>query len=377
MASHAPVRKRALFLTPEIPALGQGGGALRSESLLQYLRGKYEVDVVTFGVSFDLRHHSKAPVARLLRNGFRLLRSKPPLFDRFSGYEAQIMVSIPSTHYDLAVIEHFWCASYAPLLRPLCDRLVLDLHNIESQLARTHAAALAGPSQWAMGRFAAMFSDLERKWLPHFDTLLVTSAADRARIQHQDIMVFPNALPEVSVPLVPESNALVFSGNMEYHPNIEAVRWFTQQVWPQVRKRIPDAEWRLVGRNPEAVEKLVAGVPGIRLMGPVDDAVAALAQGKICVVPLLSGSGTRFKILEAWAAERAVVSTTLGAEGLGAAPGEHLLLADEPAAFADTIVALWSDPQQRNRLGKAGRKLYEDRFTWAAAWRDLDEQGGL
>ena len=150
--------KRCLFLTPERPALGQGGGALRSESLLQYLRHSYQVDVVTF----QLREHSRSLSAKLSRNAARLVRRKPPLFDRYSGYENQIQQSIPAPHYDLAVIEHFWCASYATLLRPLCDRLVLDLHNIESELARSHARAIAGPTKWAADQFARMYIDLER-----------------------------------------------------------------------------------------------------------------------------------------------------------------------------------------------------------------------
>jgi len=92
----------------------------------------------------------------------------------------------------------------------------------------------------------------------------------------------------------------------------------------------------------------------------------------VCVVPLLSGSGTRFKILEAWAAARAVVSTTLGAEGLGARPGRHLLIADDPAKFAEAIDRLIADADLRENLGEAGRALYLDQYTWPAAWRKLE-----
>ncbi len=366
MPPHSPER-RALFLTPEQPGLGQGGGALRSESLLRYLQRDYQVDVVTF----TLREHSKSTAARVLRNSSRLVRGTPPLFDRFSGYEAQIRASIPAAHYELAVIEHFWCASYATLLRPVCDRLILDLHNIESELARTHAAAVTGSARWASERFASMYRDLEREWLPKFDTLLVTSEADRARLQHPDIRVFPNAIPEVQLPVVAETDAIVFSGNLEYHPNIEAVRWFANAVWPLLRKSIP-AEWHLIGRNPHAIAPIVSSAQGVRVIGPVDDAIAALATGKVCVVPLLSGSGTRFKILEAWAAGRAVVSTTIGAEGLGAIDGQHLLLADTPESFAAAVVRLWNDPTLRASLGTSGRARYEHHFTWPSAWRALD-----
>jgi glycosyltransferase involved in cell wall biosynthesis len=105
----------------------------------------------------------------------------------------------------------------------------------------------------------------------------------------------------------------------------------------------------------------------------VDDAIAELAAAKVCIVPLLSGSGTRFKILEAWAAGRAVVSTTLGAEGLDARPGEHLLIADDPASFANAVIDALETPELRQRLGANGRAFYQQRFTWPAAWRALDD----
>jgi glycosyltransferase involved in cell wall biosynthesis len=237
-------------------------------------------------------------------------------------------------------------------------------------------------------------------------------------------------LPEIAKPDVAESDSIVFSGNLEYHPNIEAVKWFRNEVWPRVRTQLPfdpvwkvgadrslrprlvvsdpstqalneprpqeavDAgafnttsagrgpvqsrareqavRWRLIGRNPGAVAGIVAGDDRIDLVGPVDDAITEIARSKIAIVPLLSGSGTRFKILEAWAAARPVVSTSIGAEGLNAQAGEHLLIADNASDFAAAIARLLQDPELRRKLGEAGRALYLDRFTWPAAWRALD-----
>jgi glycosyltransferase involved in cell wall biosynthesis len=298
-----------------------------------------------------------------------LLRGAPPLFDRYSGYEDQLRARIGGSHYQLGVIEHFWCASYASVLREHCDKLVLDLHNIESELALTHARAARWPASWASRRFADAYRKLEREWLPQFDELLVTSETDRARISHPSVIVYPNALPETPQPAVSEEDCIVFSGNLEYHPNIEAVRWFRSQVWPLLRSR---TEWRLLGRNPEAIMNLVSGDSHIRVIGPVGDAVAELARARVCIVPLLSGSGTRFKILEAWAAGRAVISTSLGAEGLGAASGEHLILADDPQAFAAAVDRVYDDAALRLKLGRAGRALYLEKFTWPAAWKRLN-----
>jgi glycosyltransferase involved in cell wall biosynthesis len=374
MTPRAPAPgNRVLFLAPEEPTLGGGGGGLRSASLLEYLRTKYTVDVVTF----HLRPHSRHPAARILRNVGRLGRGVPPLFDRFSGYESQIAEQMAES-YSAAVVEHFWCASYARLLRTRCDNLVLDLHNIESELARTHARAAGWPMSLVSAQFARDYAHLERSWLPEFNAVLVASEDDLRHVEHANAVVYPNALPVIARPaLSTPAHAIVFTGNLEYHPNVEAVRWFRWRVWPLIREREPQLEWRLAGVNPEAIEAIVAGDARIRVLGPVEDAVATLAGAKLAVVPLLSGSGTRFKILEAWAAARAVVSTSIGAEGLGAHPGEHLLIADDAAAFAEAVVRLLNDDALATHLGEAGRQLYLDRFTWPVAWRMLEASGVL
>jgi polysaccharide biosynthesis protein PslH len=363
-------KARALFLSPEPLEHGGGGGALRSASLFEYLGKKYSVDLV----SFSLNRHSKKWAARAWRNFVRLARGVPPLFDRYSGYEKQMERQMRGS-YALAVVEHFWCASYEPILRTRCARLVLDLHNIESELAQTHAGAAPWPESWASVRFAEAYQRLEREWLPRFDAVLVASEEDRSRIRHPRARVYPNALPAMAVPAASEENCIVFSGNLEYHPNIEAVRWFREKIWPRVRERDPQLEWRLIGRNPEAVERLVRGDPRIRFTGAVENAVDQIARAKVCVVPLLSGSGTRFKILEAWAAGRAVVSTTLGAEGLQARDGQQLAIADSPEKFVESIMRLLADAGMRRSLGEAGRALYLKKFTWEAAWRSLEEAG--
>jgi glycosyltransferase involved in cell wall biosynthesis len=359
---------RALFLTPEEPRAGTGGGGLRSASLLEYLRRGYDVRVATF----DLPHHSRAFAARAWRNSVRLLRGVPPLVDRFSGYQQQISPYF-DRRYRVAVIEHFWCAPYAEEIRPHCDVLALDLHNVESELAATHAQATKGPEAMLHRRFAEAYRRLEEQWIPKFDVVLTASEADRIRIAHPNALVYPNALPWIGVPAVEAENCVIFSGNLEYHPNIEAVRWFAREIWPPLRANNDGLIWKLVGRNQEAVRSLVGSDPRIALTGPVDDAVAEIARARVVVVPLLSGSGTRFKIIEAWAAKRAVVSTPIGAEGLEAQDGKHLLLAKEN--FAQAVQKLLNNPRQAAALAESGRTLYEQKYTWPAAWKKLEGSG--
>jgi glycosyltransferase involved in cell wall biosynthesis len=351
-------QRSAFFLSPEAPSLQGGGGPMRSASLLEYLRRKYDVNVA----SFTLPHHSQSMTARVTRNAIRWVRGRPPLFDRYSGMEHQVILG---RHYDVAVIEHFWCASYAAAVRPHTDLLVLDLHNIESRLAHS----TGGP---AFRRFAHAYERLEREWLPRFDMILVASEEDRRHVNHPNVIVYPNALPEIDAPDVMEPSGIIFSGNLEYHSNVQAVRWFHKQVWPRVREH---TEWRIVGRNPHAIAGIIKGDDRIHVTGPVEDAMAHIAQAQVAIVPLLSGSGTRFKILEAWAARRAVVSTSIGAEGLGACPDEHLLIADDAKAFANHVLFALKTPEARTKLGENGRALYRERFTWRVAWRALEQAG--
>jgi glycosyltransferase involved in cell wall biosynthesis len=220
---------------------------------------------------------------------------------------------------------------------------------------------------------------LERRWLPRFSSVLATSEADAATVRtiapRAAVRVYPNAIPAAYLPercAFGREKVIVFSGNMEYHPNLSAVRFFRAGVWPRLRAEWPDLVWRLVGKNPEAIRTAVAGDPRIEVRGPVENAVCELARADIAVVPLLAGSGTRFKILEAWAAGLPVVSTTVGAEGLPARHEVEILLADGAPAFAQAVSRLLACTDLAERLAKAGRLLLQNEFTWEKAWRNLD-----
>jgi glycosyltransferase involved in cell wall biosynthesis len=388
-------KTKALFLSAEAPYPAIGGGPLRSASLLEYLARRYSVHVIVFRQAgeadpnlaipsgrverldvIDLPYHSKRPVARAIRNASRLVRNRPPLVDRFSGFGGRLSTLLAGEHYEAAVLEHFWCAPYIEQVRPHSNSAILDLHNIESAWHRTLADSESGLRSWALRRFATACVTLERRWLPKFDSILATSTNDaelaRRLAGATSVSVYPNALPQTPQPPRLERPEIVFSGNLEYPPNISAVRFFHERIWPLLKTRWPELRWRIVGKNPEAIRPFVAGEPRIQVTGFVEDAVAVLAGCQIAIIPLLAGSGTRVKILEAWAAGTPVVSTTLGAQGLDCIDGTDLLLADEPQHFADTITRLLMSPEERLRIGSAGRRLFEERYTWPAAWRTLD-----
>jgi polysaccharide biosynthesis protein PslH len=273
--------------------------------------------------------------------------------------------------YELAVIEHFWCAPYVGMLKPKSRRVVLDLHNVESVWLERAAAVESGLARAAAARWARRCRELEDELLGVFDVVLVPSEQDALAIGVPSV-VYPNALPSVPAPDVQAGESVVFSGNLEYHPNLAALRYFSRDIWPVLRQCRPNLEWRVLGRNDEQARRMLAELPGVRIVGPVDDALRSIAESRVAVVPLLSGSGTRVKILESWAAGVPVVSTTIGAEGLRVRSGEHLLIADDAGAFVRAICRLLDDAALASRVRKNGRALFETEFTWEAAWQRLD-----
>jgi glycosyltransferase involved in cell wall biosynthesis len=391
----ADSRPAALLLAPETPYPVAGGGALRTASLLHYLASRYEVDLIVFRqpdapdprdqlppslvralFPLELPRNRRTFAARALRNASRVARGVPPLVDRFSGFGDAIARAIAGRRYEVAVVEHFWCAPYWEQVAPHSRRTVLDLHNIESVLHARSATVEPAAEAFAHGVFERAARDLERTWLPRYSSVLATSDCDAAAARRiapaACVSVYPNAIPWTPPPPHIDEEAVVFSGNMEYHPNRSAVRFFRRDIWPQLRERWPKLVWRLVGKNPEAAKEFTTGDPRIELRGPVDDAVAELARCRVAVVPLLAASGTRLKILEAWAAGLPVVSTSIGAEGLHAHHGEHLLLADTAAAFVREVTRVLTCTDMRAQLGMAGRLLLEKEFTWEKAWDRLD-----
>ena len=389
------LKPAALLLAPETPYPLAGGGALRTASLLHHLARSYDVDLLVFrqpGAPHPAEHlpaglvrrlfvielpvNGRSFASRALRNAVRVTRAVPPLVDRFSGFHRIIEKHLAGTHYDIGIIEHFWCAPYQEQISKVCSRTILDLHNIESLLHQRCAEVEGNATAFAHGVFRRASLEMERAWMPRYSQVLAVSERDaelaRAIAPCAHISIYPNAIPSVPLPPRADDEAIVFSGNMEYHPNRSAVRFFRREVWPLLRSQWPRIVWRLVGKNPEAIREFTSGDPQIQVRGPVEDAVRELARARAAVVPLLAGSGTRLKILEAWAAGLPVVSTTLGAEGLSACDGEHLLLADGATAFAAAVSRLLACSDLRRNLGSSGRRLLEKEFTWETAWTKLN-----
>ncbi len=166
---------------------------------------------------------------------------------------------------------------------------------------------------------------------------------------------------------------IVFTGAMDYVPNVDAVRHFCQRIFPRIRQQVPHARFSIVGKSPAAPVRRLAAVPGVHVTGSVPDVRPFLRQAAVAVAPLRVARGIQNKVLEAMATGLPVVATSRAHEGLEARPGQHLFVEDDPANFADVVAGLLRTPGLRAEVGQAARKFVEAHHCWAASLAELDQ----
>ena len=259
--------------------------------------------------------------------------------------------------------------------------VVIDSHDVGYDLARQIAASAVSFGRRLHAKLN--WRKLAKEELGAYnaaDGVCVCSTADQKRLAADapsaNTFVIPNAAdvehlqPRASDP-PPDGRTVLFFGLLSTVPNVDGVLFFLREIWPLVAAGNPDARFVVVGANP-APEILAHAGPRVTIVGPVDDLRPHLSAAAVIAVPLRLGSGTRLKILEAWAMGRPVVSTSLGAEGLEGVAGQHLLIADDPAEFARAVLRVLAEPELAQSLGRAGRALAAERYSWHSAARSLE-----
>lgn len=275
---------------------------------------------------------------------------------------------LASQPFDLLAVENMAAAELLPPENALPS--VLTLFDMQSTLFQR--AREIYPTTWEDRLFywaeRAKIAHYERRNYARYDLAITMSEVDRRRLQRRcpdlSVEVVANGVdlgyfkPQ---PAAYDSQSVVYVGHYGYPPNADAAQYFVRTIWPLVRARVPEAQFIAVGMQPPAD---LADHPGVTVTGAVPDVRPYLAEAAAVVAPLRVGGGTRLKIIEAMAAGKAVVSTTLGAEGIDVVAGRDLLLADEPQAFADAVVSLLTNPELRAELGRSGRTLVEQNYNW-------------
>ena len=391
---------RILWLKSDLLLPLDTGGKLRTWHLLRHLARRHDVTYLAFAdpdtpagdiegmravaheiVTVPRRDPVKRSAAFYGDVARRLFDPLPYAVGKYRSraYRSALSDLLATRTFDLIVCD------FLPPVVNLPPRLpcptVLFTHNVEAEIWRRHtdhATFATRPlyrAQWQrMSRF-------EGEALGRFDAILAVSESDRETFHHlyrghlrAPVFVIPTGVDTdffhpADSPV--GSHRLVFTGSMDWLPNEDAMRYFCQAILPLVRADVPDVSLSIVGRAPTPPVQQLAG-PGVEVTGRVDDVRPYLEAAAVFIVPLRIGGGTRLKIFEAMAMGKAVVSTTIGAEGLPVASGRDVLLADTPADFAASIARLLRNVADRRQLERAARELVVERHDWSAVSRDLE-----
>jgi polysaccharide biosynthesis protein PslH len=368
------------------------GGTSRSYHILRELARRNEVTLFTYyaeeseDLHAQLRHCFSEVVAiplvvpqsytwpdRLAR--VRNLFSKRPYeIARFyrKPVADRLAQLLTRNMYDALVCDFLHTAPVVPW--DACCPKVLFCHNVEAKIWKRQVEVTDNLARKALyWRDYQLMLRAERAYLRQADWVLAVSEEDRSVFAR-----FTDAARTAVIPTGVDSeyfkpdnqpevrNSLVFTGQMDWLANQDAMLYFVHEILRRIQQRQPDVSLWIVGRNPLArVQQLAAQYPNIHVTGTVEDVRPYIAQSAVYVVPLRVGSGTRLKIFEAMAMGKAIVSTVVGAEGLPVTHNEDILLAQSPEDFAASVLRLLADETARKRLGQAARQLVEQNYSWA------------
>lgn len=354
------------------------GGDIRSFSILRQLARRDEVIFFSYyddspDPAYEAELQKQLPGAICICTGRRetawargwdylrrLPEAAPYAVSRFasSTVRERLRECLSQENHDVMVCDFLDAAINLP--SSLGVPSVLFQHNVESEIWRRHASNGSG---WAMKKvYRREFRKMlryEQDIVRRFDHVIAVSERDKnlmsAWVDAERISVVPTGVDtEQFCPGAAgaEKPLVVFVGAMDWEPNVDAVKHFCAEIWPGVVAKVPEARFRIVGRNPDSrVQALAAGT--VEVTGTVPSVVEHLREAVVVVVPLRIGGGTRLKIYEAMAVGKAVVSTTVGAEGLEVHAGQDLILADSAGEFAESVVRLLNERDDRRRVGDA------------------------
>lgn len=374
------------------------GGRLRSFHAVAELAKRHRVTVLTThgpaddpeGLKASLKHCERIvsipytiPRAGTRRFAAALLRSRlsPYPVDIWKCRVPALRSAVAETlaaGVDVCVADFLVAAGNIPL--GASTPTLLFEHNVEYMIwkrlhdveNRAWRRALLAAEWRRMRRYEARACGLAR-------LTVAVSEADRALLSANapsaDIRAIPTGVDaEYFHPngTAEKPARLVFTGSMDWYPNEDAIIHFMDAILPHLRRRVPGLTMSVVGRNPSDRLKALGAAKGVQVTGTVNDVRPYVAEAAVYVVPLRIGGGTRLKIFEALAMGKAVVSTSVGAEGLPLTPGQHFLQADTAEDFAKAVLSLLDDAPKRRAIGEAGRRLVEARYSWQQIGREFE-----
>lgn len=398
-------RKRVLMLTHRLPYPPDRGDRIRSFHLLKLLSRHFDMAIAcTTDEPAWLQHH------QLLSTMAKRVELQPitSFGTKFRGMAAlatgKAITPASFFRYGLADTIRLWheqqpfdavltfCTGmlhYARLItgkkkrgevKPENVRHVLDLVDVDSEKWASYAKSTWSPMRFIYGTEAKRLRKVEAGELDHFDAITVVSDREvdcyRDNVgDHPNVMAVGNGVdmgyfaPQTD----PDNHNIVFVGVLDYKPNTDGVFWFSHEVMPLLRQRIPDATFTIVGRNPTQKIKQLQLKAGIEVAGSVPDVRAYLREASAVIAPLQIARGVQNKVLEAMSCQRTVVLSQGAADGIKATPDEHFLVADKAVDWANQLEKVLADKPLRTKIAKAARKRIEEAYTWEAQLKPMVE----
>ena len=388
---------RILYVAHRIPYPPDKGDKIRGWHFLQRLARRHPVDLacladdrgdlgadrlrVLRGVCSRVEVVYRARPRALAASATAIPRGLPMSVPFFGDARLAAVVKewISSRRYDAAIAHSAPMTQYVPRRAGMVR--IADLCDVDSEKWRQYSTMASPPKKWIYAREAKRLRAWERDVARTWDHVVLATQPEaaifRSFCEEGSVSVVPNGVDSTFFAPraggTPAKDVVLFTGAMDYFPNIEGVVWFAKEIWPLVRKEKPQARFVIVGPRPdESVVALADASKGIEVRGRIPDVRDALEESSVAVAPLRIARGIQNKVLEAMAFGKPAVTTTAAFEGIEAKPGRDLMIADEPAHFAATIVALLGDPGLRARIGESARRAVIASHSWDAHTATLE-----
>lgn len=390
-----------IFISQRLPYPPNKGEKIRSWNFLRRLADHYAVHLATFvDDPADWDHVSVVqqlcettlilplkPAYRRLRSLRALATDDPLTIPYFYDRRMERWLDHVGNNYRPTKLYAFssGIAGYAMSRRWSRTRRILDMVDIDSDKWRQFADRQSGIARWLYGREARTLLAFERKTSEIYDATLLVSEAEaelfrslspetatkvHALRQGVDLQYFDPRC-ECANPYPPNVEPIVFTGTMNYWPNVDAVSWFAAEILPELAQRRPQTVFYIVGANPNKEVTALGDKPGITVAGRVPDIRPFIKHAKLVVAPLRIARGVQTKVLEGMAMAKTTVVSPMALEGIEAEAGKHLLLAEEPQDFVREIIAALDVPEQD--VGAQARAFVEARYSWDASYAKLRE----
>lgn len=381
---------RVLQLCHKVPYPPADGGSIAMHQITEgLLKAGFQVKVIALNLKVCEVCPENIPLDYREKTGFEAqsidTRVKPfqaflNLFTNESynvarfystAMEQRLVRTLQNESFDIIQLEGLYLTPYIPAIRKLSSaKLVYRSHNIEHFIWERMAKVASNPlKKWYFSLLASRLKRYEMQAILQVDALVAISPVDLSFFQKNGFTMPALMIPVTMPKLFPQeekpkiiSGTVFHLGSMDWRPNQEGIEWFLEEVWPLVMKKIPGMKFFLAGKRlPSRYFKYASD--NVVVAGEVPSAVEFMADKQIMVVPLLSGGGMRVKIIEGMAAGKTIISTRIGAEGIGCEDKRHILLADEPSVMAKFIIQCYEVPEFANKIGEAARHFVEKNFS--------------